>query len=377
MKSLNANNLVGEIQRWDERDIVFARQDLFSYFGESSEQFGVYYQAHPQHLVFDQKISQKKPLGSGNPLDAPMFAAQFAFLEELGDENMVDGEPAKRKQRISASDASRKIKSLARLYGADLVKIGPLRQEWTYSHAGCTLGNRAGYPAWGTPIDLSCHEYAIALGFRMDLDLVASAPYFPTLVATAQAYGLSAWTANRLALYIRMLGFSARAHHFSNYQVLAVPIAVDCGLGELSRAGYLLTKEFGLGLRLSIVTTDLPMETDRPVDIGVQSFCDTCRICAEECPSGAIPKGGKEVFNGVRKWKLDEEKCYAYWHVNSTDCGICMSACPWTKPRTPFHRFAAALASVKGPHQRWMAWAERAVYGRHKPAPFPDYLEES
>ena len=211
----------------------------------------------------------------------------------------------------------------------------------------------------------------------MDLDLLACAPHFPTLLATSQAYALSAWTAVRLARYIRMLGYSARAHHFSNYQLLAVPVAVDCGLGELSRAGYLVTKEYGLAVRLSTVTTNMPLLHDMPVDIGIQSFCEQCKICADECPSGAIPRGEKTLYNGIMKWKLDEKKCYAYWHVNGTDCGICMAVCPWTKPPTPFHRFTANLASIKGPHQRWLARAEQVVYGRHKPKSFPGFIEQS
>jgi hypothetical protein len=81
------------------------------------------------------------------------------------------------------------------------------------------------------------------------------------------------------------------------------------------------------------------------------------------------------LHNGLMKWKLDEKKCYAYWHVNGTDCGICMAACPWTKPDTHFHRFCAEIASIKGPHQRLMAVAERIVYGRYKPSTLPDFLE--
>ena len=215
------------------------------------------------------------------------------------------------------------------------------------------------------------------MGFGMNLELLNTAPHFPTLLATAQAYAQSAWTAVRVADYIRQLGYYARAHHFSSYEVLVIPVAVDCGLGELSRAGYLLTKEYGLGVRLSVVTTGMPLAHDVPADISVQSFCEQCLICAEECPSGAIPLGGKTLHNGVMKWKLDEQKCYSYWHVNGTDCGICMATCPWTKPRTKFHRLGAEIASIKGPHQRFMAWAERAVYGRYKPAPMPDYLDSS
>ena len=173
------NDLEGDIARWDERDIVFARKDLFRYFGEDTEQFKGYYQMHPEHFAFDQKISRRKPLGSDNPMDAPMFAAQFDFLDELGLEKMVDGEPAEVKEVLNPGAAASKVRAAARMYGADLVKIGPLNQQWTYSHAGCTMGNRVGYPFWGEPIDLSHHMHAIGMGFRMDLHLLASAPFFP------------------------------------------------------------------------------------------------------------------------------------------------------------------------------------------------------
>ena len=148
-----------------------------------------------------------------------------------------------------------------------------------------------------------------------------------------------------------------------NYRVLPVPVAVDCGLGELSRAGFLLTREFGLGLRLGTVTTDLPLHHDGPVDVGVQSFCERCEICAAYCPSGAIPRGEKTEHNGLRKWKLDEENCYRYWSVVSTDCSICMTTCPWTKPSTWIHRALTSAAVLKGPHQSLMVAAEKLFYG--------------
>lgn len=370
-------DIKGDIDRFDERDMLFARQDLIRSFGVDSEQYKKYFSQHPDAEKFHTKLSKKQPLGGLNPSDAPMFCAQFKLIDMLGTESIVAGEPAKAKVEFTPERARQKIKNTARTYGADLMGVGPLRQEWIYSHVGSTGGDQPGYKQWGTPIDLSKHSSAIAMGFHMDIDLLRSAPHFPTLLASAQAYEKSAWTAVRLAEYIRQLGYSARAHHFSNYQVLVVPVSVDCGLGELSRAGYLLTKEYGLGVRISVVTTDMQLAHDQPVDIGVQSFCEQCLICADECPSGAIPFGEKTIHNGLLKWKLDEKKCYSYWHVNGTDCGICMAVCPWTKPHTLFHRLNAGIASVKGLHQGLMAKAERAVYGKYKSTPLPDYIDIS
>ena len=371
-----AQDVVGAIERWDERDIVFARHDLFRFFGEDSPQFEAYYRAHPEHREFDSKISKMPGLGRYGGIDEPMFAAQFAALDQISPDEFVDGEPAPVKTSIPPERASRKIHALARVLGADLVGIGPLRQEWVYSHVARSCGDQPGFQPWGTPIDLSHHTHAIALGFAMNYDLIQHAPDFPVLLATAEGYATGAWVSIQLAQYIRMLGYSARAHHFHNYQVLCVPVAVDCGLGELSRAGYLLNKNYGLGLRLAIVTTDMPLQHDRPVDIGVQSFCETCKICAESCPIGAIPAGDKVEYNGVKKWKLDEEKCYRYWHAAGTDCGVCMVACPWTKRLDWLHKTVSNVARIKGPHQALLPRLDTLIYGKHETRPRPDYIDE-
>ncbi len=366
---------LGEIQRWDERDIVFARKDFFRYFGTDSAQYKAYYEAHPEYLEYDTKVGNMPGLGRTGGVDAPMFETQFAAIARIGEEQCVDGEVAEEQVEIPPQRAAEKVKHLARFLGADLAKIGPLRQQWVYTHVGRSGGDREGYRPWGTPIDLTHHTHAIAMAFRMDYSLARTAPNFPTLLATARGYAMGAWVSVQLAQYIRMLGYSARAHHLNNYQVIAVPVAVDCGLGELSRAGYLLTREFGLGVRLAIVTTDMPLAHDRPVDLGVQSFCEHCKRCAEECPSRSIPMGDKIAYKGIRKWKLNEETCYRYWHTVGTDCSICMMVCPWTKPQNCFYRMMKVPAAIPGPHQRLIARVDRLFQGRYRSAPGPDYID--
>jgi ferredoxin len=371
-----ARDIVGSIQRWDEREVLFARSDLFRCFGEGSPVFNVYYEAHPEHLDYDLKLNRMPELGKTGGIDTPMFDAQFTALDWISFDAFVDGDPAPEKVEIPPERAARKVKALARVLGADLVGVGPLCQEWVYSHVGRSFGDKDGFQPWGTPIDLSHHTHAIALGFKMNYDLIQHAPDFPVLLATAEGYTTGAWVSIQLAEYIRQLGYSARAHHFHNYQVLVVPVAVDCGLGELSRAGYLLSKEYGLGLRLAAVTTDMPLAHDQPVDLGVQSFCTHCKVCADTCPIGAIPFGDKIESNGVRKWQLDAEKCYRYWRAVGTDCGICMTTCPWTKRPGWLHTTVSTLASIKGPQQALFPKVDRLIYGEFKGAPRPDFIDE-
>jgi ferredoxin-NADP reductase/ferredoxin len=75
----------------------------------------------------------------------------------------------------------------------------------------------------------------------------------------------------------------------------------------------------------------MPMAHDRPIDFGLQAFCESCNKCARECPSGAITAGPKLMFNGYEIWKSDSQKCTTY-RVTQTGgamCGRCMKTCPW------------------------------------------------
>ncbi|HCR39250.1 MAG TPA: hypothetical protein DIV80_07345, partial [Synergistaceae bacterium] len=47
------------------------------------------------------------------------------------------------------------------------------------------------------------------------------------------------------------------------------------------------------------------------------------------CPGRAIPGGGPDERAPV-SWVLDAEKCYQAWRRMGTDCGVCISTCPFT-----------------------------------------------
>jgi epoxyqueuosine reductase QueG len=121
--------------------------------------------------------------------------------------------------------------------------------------------------------------------------------------------------------------------------------AVDAGLGEVGRSGYLMTKELGPRVRLSAVTTDLPLVPDKPVDMGVEDFCEICKKCAVCCPSQSIPMGEQAEVNGTLRWKLNAETCFDYWGKIGTDCNVCMRVCPWSHARTFPHKIIVVKAN--------------------------------
>lgn len=131
---------------------------------------------------------------------------------------------------------------------------------------------------------------------------------------------------------IRRLGYSARVHSVLDGDVLQPPLLLLSGLGEVSRIGEVILNPYlGPRLKSGTVTTDMPMGYDKPIDFGLQTFCQSCNKCARECPSGAISAGPKLMYNGYEIWKSDAEKCTRYRLTNAAGamCGRCMKTCPW------------------------------------------------
>jgi reductive dehalogenase len=176
--------------------------------------------------------------------------------------------------------------------------------------------------------------------------------------------------ATQLAAYIANLGYSATANHSRHYDLLMVPLAVDAGLGELGRFGYLITRKFGPRVRLFAVSTDMPLVVDKPVDIGVADFCRHCKKCALCCPSRSIPDGAPSADNGILRWRLNAETCFAYWAKTGTDCNVCMRVCPWSHPRTFAYRVIVSWVVRNRLSRRLFTGMDDLFYGP-KPKPLP------
>ncbi len=114
--------------------------------------------------------------------------------------------------------------------------------------------------------------------------------------------------------------------------VLERPLARQAGLGFIGKQTQLLSLQFGPWLFLSELITDLELEPDEPFE----GSCGSCRICIEECPTGAIEKGKQ----------IDARKCIAYLTIENKGaipaefheavgnrvfgCDECLDVCPYT-----------------------------------------------
>ncbi len=110
--------------------------------------------------------------------------------------------------------------------------------------------------------------------------------------------------------------------------------ATRSGLGWIGKNALVITKPFGSAVRLTTVLTDAPLETGTPLD---ESQCGTCTACVEVCPAKA-PSGKNwslgiyrdEFFDARACCRKATEFCESSG-IDSTICGICIEACPWTR----------------------------------------------
>jgi ferredoxin len=225
---------------------------------------------------------------------------------------------------------SRHIKSLGHFMGADVMGICKVPPYAFYKCDG-----------YGRPVECK-HEYAIAIvvdqGYRTmnasnGRDWVSS-------TQSMRAYSLSAFISVIIANYVRQLGYAAQANHFRYYEVVVPPLLMLAGIGEIARNGIVLNPFLGLRFKAAVVTTDMPLAPDKPVDFGLQDFCKKCKKCAVECPAQAISYDDRKiVYNGYERYSFSAERCtrFRVTNPNGSMCGRCMKVCPWNKPKGWMH----------------------------------------
>lgn len=247
----------------------------------------------------------------------------------------------------SPEETAVQLKHVAKTFGADLVGITGYDERWAYTHQYSAQTQEA------KPNDLpSDLPHVIVIGQAMDYDLIRTVPSALSGVATGLGYSHDALVLLSIAQYIRNLGHRAVAS--MNDSALAIPYALQAGLGEYGRNGLVITPEFGPRVRFGKIFTDLPLAHDHPIQFGVKQFCEMCRLCADACPVNAISahEPTDKVYNqsnikGVKKWSVNGEACFGFWANQNSDCSICIRVCPYNKDFSKWiHRLGRKLAGT-------------------------------
>ncbi len=311
-------------------------------------------------------------------------AAAYAFRPSLGAFVLLqDGKAKGAETTDTPANNAANIKSALYFLGVDAVGLSAC-PDWTYySH-----------DAAGEPIS-PYHGNAISMIIDQGHETMegASGDDWIACAQSMRAYLRFSLLGGVLAQHLRNLGYTARVHSVMDEEVLHPPLLLLAGLGEVSRIGEVILNPFlGPRLKSGVVTTNMPMTHDKPIDFGLQKFCDACNKCARECPSGAITAGPKLMFNGYEIWKSDSQKCTTYRvsQKNGAMCGRCMKTCPWNLEglfaEAPFRKLAmtvpqaaktlAALDDKLGkgsinPVKKWWWNLEMEDDGAYRPSRHP------
>jgi len=293
-----------------------------------------------------------------------------------------DGEVAAQVDPESLDPARnrRALKTLLHHLGADIAGTCEAKRYVWYSHDYA-----------GEPIDIY-HASALVMVIDQGFETMegASGDDWVSGTQSFRAYVRGGQIAGVVAAYIRSLGHAARSHTNADSDVIQTPLVVLAGLGEMSRIGETVLNPFiGPRSKSAVVTTNLPLAWDQPIDFGLQDACRKCMKCARECPCDAITYGEPVMFNGYEQWKQDVQRCTSYRMTNQggAACGRCMKACPYNNEGLAVHRallwvathfafsrsFLAKLDDRLGngdinPVKRW--WADLEIVGARvvKPA---------
>jgi reductive dehalogenase len=274
--------------------------------------------------------------------------------------------------------ATRAIKKASLFLGADVVGIAPYDERWVWKkrfnlYDGTHEENILPFVP----------KSVIVFGFQMDYEAYKRSPAAIADAATGICYSKMALTGHSVADFIRKLGYNALP--CGNDTASSVPLGIQAGLGESNRMGPLINPFFGPRIRLSKVYTDLELIPDKPITFGVHEFCTFCKKCAEACPSAAISFDNEPSFTvhssasnpGVKKWYMKADKCVEFWGEIGTDCGHCITVCPYNKPDMWHHRLARTATYFPGSRRVAKLLDDAFGYGRQYGTPAHRQLIET
>jgi ferredoxin len=342
--------------RVDERDTMFARAAR----RPGTAAYADYYRRHPGRRADDDRLREMPALlePGGRAFDGAICGEARGWFRRIDDWTPGTDAASLAGAFAGARDLTSLLKTTALALGAVAAGCCELDPMWVYAHKGRFDDD------YGREIDAARRPSALVFLVEMDHAAMQRAPGAEVIRESARQYYRAAAMARTIEAALRAADIDARAHYDAHYDVVLPPMAVAAGLGELGRHNILVADRFGTRVRIGAVTMTAPLRANRPRNLGVRAFCARCRMCADNCPPRALSAGPPVDVNGVEKWPTDVERCYRYWRLMGTDCGVCMAVCPFSHPDNAFHNAIRRLARALPGLAPAFVWADDAVYGR-------------
>jgi len=342
--------------RIDERDTMFSRREL----EPDSPEFEEYYKRKPENKVADDHFRTLPGLlsNTSSQYNAFNFASSNASFQTVDAfYNEVNAEVSTDITEVNPEEISTYLKAWSTKLGALELGITLLQDYHVYSHGGRMERRDKAYEKQ--------HEFAIAFTVEMDKTMIDTAPKAGVVMESGQQYLEAGRIAIQIAKFIGNLGYKARAHIDGNYEVVCPLVARDAGLGEIGRMGLLMTPKHGPRVRIGVVTTNMPLQVDEAKpDFSVIDFCTICKKCADSCPSQAISFNDREMINGVNRWQINQEACFTLWCNLGTDCGRCVSVCPYSHEDNALHNLIRTGIKNNKVFRQFALQMDDVFYGR-------------
>jgi len=178
----------------------------------------------------------------------------------------------------------------------------------------------------------------VVTGLSYNTDIKQKHPGVPVL--SRYTYGLDYHKAiipklGKLLEYVRTINPEAEGKAVSDSApLLEKAWAVEAGFGWQGRHSVVINKKFGSFIFIGVLILNIELDYDRPY---TEEHCGDCRLCVEECPTGAI--------NDNRT--IDTRRCIANLTIENRGpipsvlipklgrrvygCDKCQEVCPWNK----------------------------------------------
>ncbi|MDV2988949.1 MAG: reductive dehalogenase [Dehalogenimonas sp.] len=242
----------------------------------------------------------------------------------------------------------RMIQTAARFFGAKDVRVFELDQntrKTVYSHEAdgkaYTFENVDQAEETETKrVIPEKAKYVVMFSILESQEMLKRAPDNINSATTTLAYNQGALVGNRMQQFLRGIGYQGLVEMMSNAIVQCAGGNALSGMAEMGRMSLsTLNPDFGPAMRTYKFLTDLPLAATKPIDAGMFSFCRTCKLCAETCPSGSISSETEPYWEiigpynkpGIKNYYYNGATCLTYWFESVFGCGICRASCPFSQ----------------------------------------------
>jgi len=212
------------------------------------------------------------------------------------------------------------LKEFAKSLGVDPIEFVKLPGDLIFQHMGVIYDN------------------AIILAMEMSEEKIDMAPSQETMTMVFETYDTLGIAANKIAEFLRDQGFAAQADHPLGGLVLFPPLAQKAGIGWVSKAGVLITPQYGSRVRLAAVYTsieDLPF-AEKNEHSWITDYCASCGLCIRACPPRAILTESVKQDTG-QVTNIKQQECFEFF-LQNYGCSICIKVCPFSKPGDTYER---------------------------------------